>query len=238
MKHVEFISEMMLSVHYGDVIHKKAVLEEAMSEKGLPMKAVERALNDTRLALNRTFRMFPKLRETRFCQVSDFYTLVLLVHKLEREHCILTWPSRNRIAAALLSEFGAGVDSLRHLQKRLERIPATMEVYRSYLQTVLEGTDTSQNRKAREKILVGLFGSLFEKKDPWRIFTPEQRRVIWQSSKNKRCSFCKKPVTWEDFTIDHVLPHSRGGRTASVNAALAHKSCNSRAGDKKLRRTR
>lgn len=230
MKHIELMCELMLSVHYGDVIHKKRVLEEAMSEKGLPSKAVERALNGARLAFNRTFRMFPNLRETRFCQVSDFYTLVLLVHKLEREHCILTKPSRNRVAAALLSEFGAAVDGLRHLQKRLERIPADMDVYRSYLQTVLEGTDTSQNRKAREKILARLFGSLFEKKDPWRMFTPEQRRVIWQNSKNKLCSLCGKPVTWEDFTIDHVLPYSRGGRTATVNAALAHKSCNSKAG--------
>jgi 5-methylcytosine-specific restriction endonuclease McrA len=235
MKHVELISELMLSVHYGDVIHKKRVLEEAMSEKGLPPRAVERALNATRLAFNRTLRMFPNLRETRFCQVSDFYTLVLLVHKLEREHCILTKPSRNRIAAALLSEFGAAVDGLRHLQKRLERIPADMDLYRSYLQTVLEGTDTSQNRKGREKILVGLFGSLFERKDPWRIFTSEQRRVIWQSNKKKLCIFCRKPVGWENFTIDHVLPHSRGGRTALVNAALAHKSCNSSAGDKRGR---
>jgi 5-methylcytosine-specific restriction endonuclease McrA len=236
MKHVELVSELMLSAHYGDVIHKKKVLEEAMSEKGLPPKAVERALAATRLAFNRTFRMFPKLRETRFCQVSDFYTLVLLVHKLEREHCILTKPSRNRIAASLLSEFGAAVDSLRHLQKRLERIPSDMDVYRSYLQTVLEGTDTSQNRKAREKIVAGLFGSLFEKKDPWRIFTPEQRRVVWQYSKNKLCSSCGKPVSWEDFTIDHVLPHSRGGRTATINAALAHRTCNSSAGDKRRKR--
>jgi 5-methylcytosine-specific restriction endonuclease McrA len=158
---------------------------------------------------------------------------VLLVHKMEREHCILTRPSRNRVAAVMLSEFGVAVDSLRHMQKRLERIPADMDVYRSYLQTVLEGADTSQNRKAREKILTGLFGNLFEKKDPRRIFTPEQRRVIWQNSKDKLCSLCRKPVAWEDFTIDHVLPHSRGGRTRSINAALAHKSCNSRAGDKK-----
>ncbi len=236
MKHIELMSELMLSMHYHDVIHKKRVLEEAMAEKGLPPGAVERALNATRLALNRTFRMFPNLRETRFCQVSDFYTLVVLIHKLELEHCILTKPSRNRIAAALLSEFGAGVDGLRHLQKRLERIPADMDVYRSYLQTVLEGTDTSQNRKAREKLLAGLFGSLFEKKDPWRIFTPEQRRVIWQNSKNKTCTFCGRPVTWEDFTIDHVLPYSRGGRTASMNAALAHRSCNSKAGAKTPKR--
>ena len=205
-----------------------------MSEKGLPPRAVERALAATRLALNRTFKMFPGLRQTRFCQVSDFYTLVLLIYKLEREGCILANPSRNKIAAALLREFGAGVDNLRHLQKRIERIPP--DLYRSYLQTVLEGTDTSQNRKAREKLLIGLFGSIFERKDPWRLFTPEQRRVIWHNSKSKVCVFCKTPVSWEDFAIDHIRPHSRGGRTTSINAALAHKSCNSRAGDKNVKR--
>jgi hypothetical protein len=142
------------------------VLEEAMSEKGLPSKAVERALNGARLALNRTFRMLPNLRETRFCQVSDFYTLVLLVHKLEREHCILTKPSRNRIAATLLSEFGAAWTACATCRSVLNASRPTWTCNRFYLQTVLEGTDTLQNRKAREKILAGLFGSLFEKKDP------------------------------------------------------------------------
>lgn len=232
MKHVELVSELMLSAHFGDVIHKKQILEEAMSAKGLPPKAVERALASTRAAINRTFRVFPALRQTRFCQVSDFYTLVLLVHKLERDGAVLSNPSRNRMAASLLAEFGAGVDNLRSLQKRIERIPPEMDVFRSYLQTVLEGTDTSQNRKSREKILTGLFGSIFDKKDPWRLFTPEQRRVIWQQTTKKICVFCKKPVSWDSFTLDHVKPHSRGGRTASLNAALAHKSCNSSAGDK------
>lgn len=134
---------------------------------------------------------------------ATFYTLVVLLHKLERDRCILTKPTRNRIAAALLAEFGAGVDTLRHMQKHLDRIPADMDVYRTYLQAVLEGTDTSQNRKAREKILVGLFGSLFEKKDPLRLFTSEQRRVIWHNSKDKRCSFCGKPLNWEGLAFSN-----------------------------------
>jgi len=233
MKHVEFVSELMLSVYYGDVLHKKRVLDHVMSENDLPAKAVEKAFVATRLAMRRTVRMFPNLRETRFRQVSDFYSLVLLIHKFEREGCILTDRTRNRIAAGLLAEFGSGVDELRHLQKRLEKIPPDMDPYRSYLQTVQEGTDTSQNRKTREKILAGLFGGIFSKKDPWRLFTPEQRRVIWQSSPSKKCAICKKTVTWDDFTVDHLKPHSRGGRTVKLNAAIAHKSCNSREGDKR-----
>ena len=236
MKHVELMSELILSVHYGDVIHKKKVLEHAMKPNGLSHAAVKKALDKTRLALNRTFKMFPNLRQTRFSQLSDFYTLVLLIYKQEREHCILTNPTRNKMAAALLSKFGAGVDGLRHMRTRMERIPPEMDMYRSYLQTVLGATDNSQNRKAREKILAGLFGSLFEKKDPWRVFTPEQRRVIWESCTKRVCCFCSKPLTWDDFTIDHILPYSRGGKTATFNAALAHKSCNSSAGNKNRKR--
>jgi 5-methylcytosine-specific restriction endonuclease McrA len=238
MKHIEFTSELMLSAHFGEVLHKKRVLDQAMSDDGISAKAVQNAYQAARLALNRTLRMFPNIRQTRFRQLSDFYTLVLLVHRMDREGCILTNPTRNKLAAGILSQFGAGVDQLRNYQKRLERIPADMDLYRSYLQTVLEGTDSAQNRKAREKILVGLFGSLFERKDPWRIFTPEQRRVIWQNRKSKTCSICGEPVTWDDFTVDHVRPHSRGGRTVAVNAALAHRACNSREGNKQVRKRR
>lgn len=211
MKHVELMSELMLSIHSGDVIHKKVVLETAMSEKGLPAKAVDKAMAGTKRTLNRTLKMFPRLGRTRFAQISDFYTLVVLVHKLERDGCVLTHLKRNKFAAELLYEFGAGVDELRSRQKRYEKLPAGSDFYRSYLMTVSEGTDSAPNRKAREKILAGLFGSIFDRKDPWRLFTPEQRRVVWQTSRRKKCVFCKGVVSWEDFTIDHKLPHSRGG---------------------------
>jgi len=227
MKHIELVSELILSVYYGEPLHKKEALDQAMSDRALPARSLQGAYQETRRALYRTLRIFPNLRQTRFRQVSDFYTLVLVIWRLDREGCILTSAKRNRIAASMLGEFGAGVDQLRHLQKRLERLPEEMDVYRAYLQTVLEGTDTARNRKAREKILIGLFGSLFERKDPWRLFTPEQRRIVWQASKNKKCSICGSPVSWEDFTVDHIRPYARGGRTVSFNAALAHRTCNS-----------
>jgi 5-methylcytosine-specific restriction endonuclease McrA len=40
-------------------------------------------------------------------------------------------------------------------------------------------------------------------------------------------------VTWDDLTIDHVDPHSRGGRTRLGNAALMHRSCNSAKGKRR-----
>ena len=37
---------------------------------------------------------------------------------------------------------------------------------------------------------------------------------------------------WSNFTIDHVKPHSRGGRTVMSNAALRCRRCNSRKGNR------
>jgi 5-methylcytosine-specific restriction endonuclease McrA len=232
MKDVELISELMLSCHYGDVIHKKQVLDQAMDEKGLPKQAVDKACQSARLALNRVFKMFPKLRQTRYRQISDFYSLVVLIHKLEREGCILNRPSRNSIAWALLSAFGAKVDEVRELHRKLQRIPPDLELYRRYLQTVVEGTDTAQQRHGREQILRGVLASQFAKKDKQRIFSAEQRRIIWHISKDHRCVFCGKSLKWDSFTVDHVKPHSRGGQTITLNAALAHLKCNAQYGDK------
>ncbi len=230
MKHVELISEIMLSCHCGDVIHKKQVLDQAMSGKALTPRAAQSAQAAAKSALNRTFRLFPDLRQTRFAHISDFYSLVILVHKLEREGCVFSFPSRNRVAWAFLKDFGAGVDRLSELYKKGTKIPQEHEIYRSYLRTVMEGTDSLEHRKAREKILLGLIGSQFSRKDRDRIFSPEQRRIIWNLSKDHRCVRCRRELSWGNFTVDHVRPHSKGGKTSTLNAALMCRPCNSSKG--------
>lgn len=174
--------------------------------------------------------MFPNLRQTRFVQLSDFYSLVVLIHKLEREGCALKLPTRNRLAWVFLSTFGTNVDRLRELYKKGAKIPLELELYRSYLQTVMEGTDTSQHRKAREKALRELLESQFKKKDKDRIFSGEQRRIIWNLSKDHRCTLCGKELKWGSFTVDHVKPHSKGGKTMTLNAALMRHACNASKG--------
>lgn len=45
------------------------------------------------------------------------------------------------------------------------------------------------------------------------------------------CGICKAPVSLEEFTIDHIIPLSRGGPHLFENLQPAHKACNSRKGD-------
>ncbi|WP_375143987.1 HNH endonuclease [Bradyrhizobium sp. Ash2021] len=55
---------------------------------------------------------------------------------------------------------------------------------------------------------------------------------------NRVCSHggCAAKLTWDDFTIDHIDPYSRGGRSQLENAALMCRRHNSSKGNRKNRR--
>ena len=233
MKHVELVCELMLSIHQGDVINKKAALDRVMKTDGFNAWDISKASRRTIAALNRVRRMFPKLYSTRFNKVTDFYSLVMLVSKFEEEGMILTDRKRNRLAWDLLVAFSNKVDELRERQRKLESIKPDQELYRHYLQTALQATDEYNQRKARETILRGILESLFAKKDSQRGFSSEQRRLLWNTASNRRCEACGRSLSWEDFTLDHIDTHSKGGRSHLENAALMCRRCNSSKGNRR-----
>ncbi len=232
MKHVELICELMLSIHQGDVINKKAALDRVMKAESLSDRDVKRAKEKTARAINRVKRMFPQLYRTRFHQVSDYYSLTMLIAQFEEDGLILTDSRRNQLAWDLLVAFSNGVDQVRVLQKQAKGTRPEQETYREYLMSVLQATDEISQRRKRQEILRGLLESLFERKDENRTFSIEQRRLLWNTSAARKCSICGKPMTWEDFSIDHIAPHAKGGRTKLENAALAHRVCNSKKGNR------
>jgi hypothetical protein len=211
MKHVELMSELLVSIHTGDVLNKKATLDRVMKANGVTSLQLAKARQKTITAMNRVSKMFPNLYTTRFKGLADFYSLVFLIYKFEEEGLVLIDKKRNQMAQALLTEFGNGVDKVRELQRKFKPIPASLAVQRDYLSTVMQATDEINQRRKRHEILKSLLGGLFERKDIKRGFTPEQRRLIWNTADVRRCEVCKKPLTWSDFTIDHIKPHSKGG---------------------------
>jgi 5-methylcytosine-specific restriction endonuclease McrA len=233
MKHVELIGELMLSIHQADVINKKAALDRVMKAGRFNARDISKASRATTTTLNRVRRMFPRLSSTRFSKVTDFYSLVVLVSKFESEGMILTDRGRNRLAWDLLVAFSNKVDELRERQRRVETVKPEQELYRHYLQTVLQATDEYSQRKARENILRALLGSLFAKKDSQRGFTPEQRRLLWNTAVTRKCGGCGRVLSWDDFTLDHIDPYSKGGRSRLENAALMCRRCNSAKGNRR-----
>lgn len=68
--------------------------------------------------------------------------------------------------------------------------------------------------------------------DPQRAFSALQKREIYLKS-NGHCQTCGQTLG-SDWHADHVVPHSRGGRTEVVNGQALCQPCNSRKRDKVL----
>ena len=63
-----------------------------------------------------------------------------------------------------------------------------------------------------------------------RFFSFEFRTELW--NKSHKCGFCGNEIhSFEDCTVDHKTPYSKGGRTVSENAQLMHRGCNARKND-------
>jgi len=232
MKHVELMCELMVAAHSEDVTNKKAALDKVMDSDSIRGRDLDKAASLAVTGLNRLRNMFPKLYQTRFHQLSDFYSLAILIQKFERQRLILNDRKRNRLAWDLLVAFSTGVDKVRLRQKEIKATEPGEELYREYLLTVLQGTDEISQRKKRVDVLCGLLEPLFLRKDRTRAFSKEQRRILWNSTEAPRCAEGNHILTWDDFTVDHVDPWSKGGHTSLENADLMCRRHNSRKGNR------
>jgi Protein of unknown function DUF262/HNH endonuclease len=60
-----------------------------------------------------------------------------------------------------------------------------------------------------------------------RFFSYEVRRQLFDAS--PMCAICKNQIhSFDDSTVDHIHPYSKGGKTILTNGQLAHRSCNAR----------
>lgn len=89
-----------------------------------------------------------------------------------------------------------------------------------------QGSDTSNARHQRKKILEKLLDIYFNNTDPKRNFTDEERIIAWDSS-DKVCSLCNEQIlSFSDYDLDHIIPHNKGGKTSLSNAQVTHARCN------------
>lgn len=224
MKDIEFVSELVLSVMYNAVQDKKRILDRAMTPNGVDLRSLGKAVRRFKSALKRVNRILPDIYETRYTKAADFYTLVVLWARFEEEGLALDSKKACAVAGALLREFGHRADvayeNIRNGLGTDDRLAL------AYVQTVREGGDAASHRREREKILRELLHDVFLDKDTQRTFSDVQRRIIWDASKKKCCSWCGKTLKWGDFEIDHIVPFSKGGKTSLANSALIHKKCN------------
>ncbi len=60
-----------------------------------------------------------------------------------------------------------------------------------------------------------------------------KRLKLYQVS--QRCHYCAKWLQFEDSTLDHIVPRSKGGTFANKNLVIACDKCNRRKADMDLR---
>lgn len=233
MKHVELVCELMASIQAKGLINKKAALDGIIGGYSLNARMLNKVVQETIRVFNLVEKMYPRIKTTRFANTVDFYSLFVLTWKMDEDKYILIDAKRNQLAQDLLILFSNGVDTVRQKVKIAEAAEPDQRLFVDYLLTVQGNTDSLPQRQNREAILKKVLGKLFERKDDQRGFTPEQRRLIWHSDETKRCAECGKSLNWSDFTIDHIIPYARGGKSTLLNAALMCRTCNSKLGMKK-----
>ncbi len=233
MKAIELITELMLSVEKQDVLDRKKALDSVMGNKSINKNTVARLGREVTSILDLIKSTFPELHTSRFSKTSDFYALFLAVWKMKRDGYSFKNKEVAAIAFEVMNQMGVELDKYRlsfktGTQRKLQS-PA-----REYHNTVLFGTDTARNRRERVKILENILRPIFNQKDKKRLFSIEQKQILWHSSKDKCCcnSECKKVLTWKDVRMDHIKAHTKGGRTDLKNAQILCLNCNSAKGSK------
>lgn len=230
MRGTELFSELLMSIHRGSPINKKTALDRAIGNDAVNGNTLAKVSREFVTTLRLMRKMFPDLHQTRFRNSAEFYSLFLLVWEMQKEKFVLKDKKRNRIANALLRKLSKGADELRDQLRSLRPARPAQRLYSDYLLAVRADTDSSANRERRRAILKNLLWSLYERKDEKRGFSSEQRRIIWGSDEKIMCARCKKPVSWNDFTVDHILAYAKGGKTTLKNAQPMHRRCNSSKG--------
>jgi 5-methylcytosine-specific restriction endonuclease McrA len=230
MKGVELFAELLMSVQNGGPINKKTSLDRAIGNDAINGNTLHRLTNEVARTIRLVKRIFPDLHQTRFHNSAEFYSLFLLVWEMDKDKCVLTDRKRNSIANSLLRKLSTEVDKLRDQLRKAKPAKVEQRIYQEYLLSVQGDTDSAATRERRRQILRNLLWSLFERKDERRLFSPEQRRILWNSEQQKTCAKCKKPLRWQDLSVDHIRSHVRGGKTVLKNAQLMHRSCNASKG--------
>lgn len=233
MKAIELILELMLSIKAEDVLDRKSSLDKIMGNNGINKNTLKRISNQTTATLDAVAYMFPLLHTTRFSKASDFYALSFVVWKLRNEGFNLRDKKSNEISFSVMNQIGVELAEYKSsfhagARKRL-RSPV-----REYQSTIVSQTDSARQRRERVRIIESILRPIYGQKDIQRLFTIEQKQLLWHGSKDKVCanSECRKALSWRDVRMDHIKAHTKGGKTDLANAQILCVSCNSRKGAK------
>jgi len=161
-----------------------------------------------------------KLGSSRFRSINGFYSIFEYLHeKIFKQGMILDSDNNGQVKETLM-----------WLSKEIRMDGNGLG--KEWFDLTQQAADTSNARNQRKLILSKLLDVYFTTTDPKRAFTDEERIIAWNSNV-KVCAICNNDIKdFKDFDLDHILPHSKGGKTNLNNAQLTHSSCNRSKGNR------
>jgi len=223
----EFLLELMVSIKTGEIQDGKGMLDQIIRNDSEVVSRKEEQILDK--AMDWLIDNMPNIRSTRLSNRSDFYTLFKVISDFVAKGYILDDKKANTLAKEVLLGFYAKVDQLIDNPKL-----KVDESVASYHASITKATDRKQNRVDREKAIMSLLSNvIILRRDSKRLFSETQRRILWNGVRSDPlCPQCRSKLTWDDITIDHIMPWSKGGKTELRNGQVLCRSCNSKKGDK------
>ena len=109
----------------------------------------------------------------------------------------------------------------------------------AYSLAVSQGTGSLTSQRIRREILRNdLLASIPDLAllDEQRLFTEDQRHAIYRRASGECVNpdnnpDCGRDCTWDNWHADHIIPHSKGGKTTVENGQLLCPSCNGKKSD-------
>ena len=229
-EHVELFAQIVMTICKGSIMDKHKGMELALEKSPWTPTEIRAASDKATLAIRRLTRtLLPNLDETRFYHVSDFYSLVWLLVKLDERRALLNDHAIKR-ARKVLIDFSTEVDTKDDAWRNGERLTSESDI-RKYIKSVRANSDGKSQREDRDEILRNVLSGIFPPKDSQRLYHRGQKRVLYAKS-GKKCPRCGKPLTMKEMQADHIVPWSKGGRTTLSNAAPLCSKCNARKGNR------
>jgi 5-methylcytosine-specific restriction endonuclease McrA len=227
MKAVELITELMLSIQIEDVLDRKKSLDRVMGNTSINKNTIRRLVREVKSVLDLIAKQLPELRTTRFNKPSDFYALFFAIWKMKRDGYQLKDKRATALAFKVLNQFSLSLTRYRDAFRGGKRYQLSSTA-REYHNSVQAGTDTARHRRTRVTTIEHLLHPIYAQKDSKRLFSLEQKQLLWHSSKDKVCTNpkCRKPLTWKDVRMDHIKAHTKGGWTDLSNAQILCSPCN------------
>ncbi len=227
MEDTEFVLELLAYLISG-IQDKKKTLDDII-EASSKFTQKQSKQKFARLKSNLTLikKIVPSLKSTRLNKKSDFYSLFVAVNELRNDQYNIENKKYHLLCEVLLKALSNGIDKLRQQKREGRKIKIKDAALEDYFNSTQHSTDTKKHRMIRTNYIKQLLSSVLGKKDKQRLFTSEQKRLLWNSSANRKCALCDKLIeTWDELEIDHKKPWALGNPTLLKNGQIAHASCN------------